>query len=415
MRGKVSEEDKNILRELAKKVAELAARPEMEERKRLWTEHNDLKLRRPLILVFPEGSWQELLPAASREVEEEGLWPVERELKRRIYTAEHLGDDSVIVDEWPVTSVVRQVSGWGLEEKRVPSPEQRGAWHYEPVLHSAADVARLRIPELYFDETATKARVEFFEELFGDILKVRYKGVHHITYHLMKQYTSWRGLEEMMMDIYCNPQLIHDVMEFLVEAHSRILEFYREHNLLRLNNDNTYQGSGGNGWTRSLPADDFSGVVRPQDMWSFAESQELAQVGPEHHNQFALAYEKRLLAPFGLTAYGCCEDLSRKLDYVCTIPNLRRISISPWADVEIAAAGLQDRYIFSWKPNPAHLVGRFDPEMIRSYIRHTLEVAKEHGCILELVLKDTHTCDGEPERFSTWTRIAREEITRVYG
>ena len=30
-----------------------------------------------------------------------------------------------------------------------------------------------------------------------------------------------------------------------------------------------------------------------------------------------------------------------------------------------------------------------------------------------MILKDTHTCQFHPERFTLWTRIAREEIERA--
>jgi hypothetical protein len=126
-----------------------------------------------------------------------------------------------------------------------------------------------------------------------------------------------------------------------------------------------------------------------------------------------LQYEKRLLEPFGLSGYGCCEDLTRKLDDVFTIPSIRRISISPFADVDKCAEKLQGDYIFSWKPRPAHLVGQFDEGAIRKYIRHTIEMAQKHGCVLEMILKDTHTCEHHPERFDRWTQIAREEVSRI--
>ena len=129
--------------------------------------------------------------------------------------------------------------------------------------------------------------------------------------------------------------------------------------------------------------------------------------------EFVLQYEKQLLAPFGLNGYGCCEDLSRKLDDVLTIPNIRRISISPFADVERSAARMKGEAIFSWKPHPSHLVGGFDEEKVRAYIRHALEICQENGCYLEMILKDTHTCEFHPERFDRWTRIAREEIRRM--
>jgi hypothetical protein len=205
-------------------------------------------------------------------------------------------------------------------------------------------------------------------------------------------------------------------MAFLEEGHRRLLKQHVEMGLLAFNNDNSYQSSGGNGYTDELPLPDADPAhVRPCDMWASAEAQEMAQVSPEHHYEFILAYEKRLLAPFGLTGYGCCEDLTRKMELVFTIPHIRRISIAPWADVDVCASKLKGGYIFSWKPNPAHLVGGFDPRAIRSYIRHTIDAARAGGCVLEIVLKDTHTCEQHPERFDQWTRIAREVIREVYG
>jgi hypothetical protein len=50
----------------------------------------------------------------------------------------------------------------------------------------------------------------------------------------------------------------------------------------------------------------------------------------------------------------------------------------------------------------------FNAEFIRAYIRHTLDVCRANGCVVEMVLKDTHTCEHRPERFGEWTRIARE-------
>ena len=103
------------------------------------------------------------------------------------------------------------------------------------------------------------------------------------------------------------------------------MQQYIDHDLLRLNNDETYHSSGGLGYTDELPQADFDGTVRPCDMWASAEAQEMAQVSPAMHAEFILPYERRLLAPFGLNGYGCCEDLADKMDDVLTIPNLRRV------------------------------------------------------------------------------------------
>jgi hypothetical protein len=203
-------------------------------------------------------------------------------------------------------------------------------------------------------------------------------------------------------------------MAFLTEGHLRRMQWHVDHNLLALNNDSQYQGSGGNGWTDDLPAPGFDPArVRLCDMWGTAEAQELALVSPAQHVEFCLQYEARLLAPFGLNNYGCCEDLTRKMADVLALPNIRRISVSPFADVDACAAQIEDRAIVSWKPHPGHLVGNFDADHVRGHVRHALEVAG-HGH-LEMVLKDTHTCESHPERFDQWSRIAMEEIERFAG
>ncbi len=400
--------DRRRLRDLANRVAEIAALPVMAERREMWRRHNALRRVRPMILVFPEGSWRELLPDESLGCEGSQARRIEIELRRRIYTHEHFHDDTVIEGEWGVGAAVGS-TGWGLEPEWTYSDDPTGARAFKPVIHTPADLKKLRFPDVTHDEAETARRLVHAQELFGDILDVKLKGVAHVSYHLMSQYTALRGLEQVMIDMIAEPRWLHDAMALLEAGHRRVLEQYVGLRLLSLNNDNTYHSSGGNGWSDELPQPDFDGEhVRPRDMWASAEAQELAQVSPEMHEEFSLQYEKRLLAPFGLTGYGCCEDLTRKLDDVLGIPHIRRISISPWADVDACAEKLGGHCIFSWKPHPAHLVGEFRPDMIRRYIRHTLAVTR--GCVIEMVLKDTHTCEHRPERFTEWTRIARELV-----
>jgi len=44
-----NEKEKSVIRELAKRLAELANQPIMEERRKLWYAHNDLKTDQPVI------------------------------------------------------------------------------------------------------------------------------------------------------------------------------------------------------------------------------------------------------------------------------------------------------------------------------------------------------------------------------
>jgi hypothetical protein len=401
--------DRRILRDLARRVAEAAHLPVMAARRREWKRHNDLRPGRPMILIFPEGAWRELLPEAALQCETPEARAMETELRRRLYAGEQFDSDNVVEAEWVVSKAIRS-TGWGLEARHLDSPATHGAWAFDPVLSEPAELMRkLRFPEIIYDERETARRLELAQELFGDLLQVRLKGVSHVSFHLMNQYTGLRGLEPAMVDMCAQPEALHEAMAFLTEGNRRLIRQYEALNLLSLNNDNTYHSSGGVGYTDQLPAPGFDPErVRPCDMWASAESQELAQVSPRMHAEFAMEYEKRLLDPFARSGYGCCDNLTRKLDDVLAIPNIWRISIAPSADVEACAERLGSRALFSWKPDPTYLVGPFSPERVRDYLRHTLAVTKE--CVLEMILKDTHTCESHPERFTQWSRIARELV-----
>ena len=132
------------------------------------------------------------------------------------------------------------------------------------------------------------------------------------------------------------------------------------------------------------------------------------------HREFAIDYERRLLTPFARSGYGCCEALTKKLDDVLSLPNIWRVSISPFADVDACAPKMADRAIFSWKPHPAELVGHWDEHAVEAYLRHACEAVKANGCVFEMILKDTHTCESHPERFDAWTRVARRIVREVW-
>ena len=398
--------DRDVLRDLAKRVAEIAALPVQAERREMWKRHNALERVRPMVLIFPEGSWRELLPQSTLLCEDERARQMEVALRRRLYYHDHLPDDTVIEDEWVVRKAVSH-TGWGLEPRFIESSAEHGAWAFDPVILEPADLEKLKRPHVIHDEAVTERNLAEAQDLFGDILDVKLRGITHVSFHLMNFYCKLRGLCQVMMDMIENPSMLHEAMTILTEGHAGLVRQWDEMNLLDLNNDGTYHSSGGNGYTDELPPADFDPAhVHPRDMWASAESQELAQVSPEMHKAFALDYEARLLAPFGLTGYGCCEDLALKLDDVMDVPNMRRISISPFADVEQCAEKLGADYIFSWKPKPQHLVGVFDEEHIREYILEALDATR--GCVIEMVLKDTHTCEHHPERFTRWTEIVRE-------
>jgi len=415
---RVSPHDRAILRELAKRVRDASQNPMYELRKKQWTAHNQLQNTRPLLLIFPEGSWRELLPVSVLQCTDEQARGIEWALRRRLFMHERIDDDSVLEGNWIVTKSITD-SGWGLEPRRIMLDEKEKVgrketgYRYEPLINVPSDLKKLRTPQLFYDEKASRQAYQDAGDLFGDILHVELRGTGALSFCYTPLYTKLRGLTRVMMDMYEEPAMLHDAMTFMEQGYQKLVDQYLELNLLSLNNDSTYHSSGGLGFTDELPQEGFNpDRVRLQDVWASAQSQEMAGVSPEMHYEFVMQYEMRSLRSFGLNGYGCCDDLTNKLPYVFQIPHLRRISISPWADVEKCAELIGDRYIFSWKPNPSYLANdHFDETFVNEYIRRTLAAAQ--GCVLEIILKDTHTCRNQPERFSAWAGIVRGLVDQL--
>ncbi len=103
----------------------------------------------------------------------------------------------------------------------------------------------------------------------------------------------------------------------------------------------------------------------------------LGSVSPQMFEEYEVEYVKPLLEQFGLVYYGCCEPLHNRIDYIRKIKNVRKISMSPWADIRAGAEHIHGDYVISRKPNPAYLAAAsFDPELVRRELQETCRAAK---------------------------------------
>ena len=405
--------DRKILRTLASRMAELAARPLEQEKKDLWLAHNDLESTRPLVHCDPEGGWSEILPAKSLHCQGDLARRWELFLRKELFWGESMRDDKVIEAFFDIPYCAVE-SDWGLIETRIGG-QDKGSYIWLAPLKEYQDIDKLRAPQIRVDYEKTRQLLEQAEGIFRDVLQVRLKGIWWWSFGLTITLSKLRGLKQVMIDMYDHPEDLHKLMAFLRDATLREVDFLEQNGLLNLNNDNTPVGSGGFGWTKQLPHKDFDGLqVRTLDLWGFAESQETSGISPRMFAEFVFPYQLPLLPRFGLNCYGCCEALNKRWDSIKKIPNLRRVSVSPWADAKDMAEKLQADYIYSLKPHPGFLaVSPIDEESIRKNLRETLRITKVNHCQVEIIMKDNHTLAGHPENAVRWCQIAKEEACSI--
>jgi hypothetical protein len=402
----ISAKDREVLRRLASQVAELAARPIEQEKRDLWYRLNALEPTRPVVFCDPENGWNEIITMDQFECEGEMAMHWEMTLRKEIFWGAEMRDDRV-VEPFFIVSHVYDESDWGMHERKIGGSDG-GSYVWESPLKTYDDFDKLHYPIITVNYEATDRVFELANEVLGDILPVRLRTAWWWTLGMTWTLVNIRGLQQMMYDMFDHSDELHKLMGFLRDGHLAKLDYLEENGLFSLNNDGTYVGSGGFGWTNHLPGSDFNGHVRTKDMWGFTESQETVGVSPEMFAEFIFPYQLPIQERFGLNCYGCCEPLDKRWHVVKDIPNLRRVSVSPWANISDMADMLEDQYIFSMKPSPTDLaMTSFDEDRIRVELREALQ--KTRDCRVEVIMKDNHTIRNDPQRVVRWVQIAREE------
>jgi hypothetical protein len=401
----VQETDKLILRVLLEEYAEAANLPVQDETRERWLRLNDLSEVRPLVWIN-EIPWKEmdvngeLAPVCGDPY----LRELERGLRRMLYQWRHMRGDMVLDPYLTVQTVCGPTScyaDYGIQAE----VERAAARAFRGIIRSDADVARVRKPDVWVDREETARRLEVASEVCEGILPVRERGLVHQWAAPWDVMIQWYGIEQLYTDMYDNPGLIQSLLRRYMEIQDRVLEEQEALGLLDTGDGNYRIGSGGPGITDGLPTPADGEPVGPRHQWGCSSAQILSEVSPEMHWEFSLQYEKPYLERFGLTYYGCCEPLHRKAGILKRVGNLRKISISPFADVQESAEAAGRDYVLSYKPNPAILAGEsWDPDLARRRLADDLKAAR--GCCIEIIMKDITTIRGEPRRLWEWCAVA---------
>ncbi len=384
--------DKHILRDLGRQLAEAAADPVNEDRRLLHQRIREHKPIRPTITIYQEP-WSELNVGDELTLRCEDAFcrDIETALRQTLYKWRHYPGDMVV---YPVSFQRYCITdtGFGITEDvdvvRTDAANDVVSRHFHIQIRDETDITRIKVPVVTHDARKTEECFQKRGDIFDGILEVRKQGHGGFWFAPWDELVRWTGVQEILMDMALRPDYVNRLVSHFVDCWIKRLDQYEEQDLL------------------GAPA---------RTMAVSGAAQIFSEVSPDMHREFALQHEARFYQRFERVYYGCCEPLHAKVD-ICAecLPNLYKISMSPWVDFATAVRNVGDRFIFAWKPNPAHLAhDHWNPEAVRKDIREKLTTAVAGGCIVEVHLKDISTVRHQPARLTEWEHVAREEVERL--
>ncbi len=412
----MSQEDLQILRDVARRYRELAAQPIMDERRDLWRRHNSLERTRPPVIVFwSGGAWRREAPDEyCPKSTDEFCRAWEAQLLRMMFH-ECIGDDWII-EPWVTigaTVITPPGGSYGLPYHRTRPTEEDGACKFDPPLKELDDVKKLIRPHHEIDEAKTATSLARLQDAIGDIIDVdldRGPFYRHWRGCIAYDLARLRGIEQIMWDMADNPEWLHELVGFLRDSILGVQTKAEEDGDWQLANHQN-QAMAYAKELRDPRAN--SEPVKRKDLWYFMAAQEMALISPGMHEEFIFNYQRSIAEHFGLVAYGCCEDLTHKIDMLRKLPNLRRIAVTPVADVAKCAEQIRDDYVFSWRPNPAEMICcGYHPDLVHKIVSDAMEASK--GCHVDITLKDVETFMGRPQDLHDWVKVVRN-VTDKYA
>ena len=402
--------DLKTIRELATRVAQIAALPVQEEKRALWRKLNARKPARPMVMI-DQVCWNEMnaggeLTLRCTDAECRGY---EERLRRTLFQWQHFPVD-MVVEPFICVPMAIHNTGFGLqvkEEIAVSDPENAVVGHkFENQFQTESDLEKIRPPQVSHDPAETGRRLAVAHELFDGLLEIRPWGADPYL-SVWDPISMWMGVENALYALVDQPGLMHRMAARLTDGYLSMLDQLESQGLLS-GPQSLIHCTGA--YTDELPPPGYNPQQpRTQDRWMFGLAQMFSSVSPDMFNEFEVAYASRICARFGLVYYGCCDPLDGKMAEVRRIPNVRKISMSTWVNEERGAREIGGDYVYSRKPNPALVAtDHFHADRIRADLETTRRVCDQHGCPLEYILKDISTVRYEPQRLTEWARIAMQ-------
>jgi len=413
----ITEREKHLLRELAKRYAEVAASDAQKELRKRMIAHNDLMPGRPIVWI-QEIPWHEMdIEGKLTLTCEDGFaQDMERYFRRMLFQHEYFPGDIYFEPAYMLgKSCSLSDRGIKVKEDNLVTDEKNNisSHGYIDVLANEEDVEKFKMQTVTADPEADRASKAVAEEILDGILPVGLRG-RILYYAPWDEIARLRGVTEILFDLADRPEHLHNIMEAYTRNGISVIEQYEALGLLTADDPNIHCTPA---LSSNLPAADYNGgAYRLKDVWFRTMAQMFGDVSPDMHEEFDVQYSKRIADRCGMVYYGCCEPLHNKIEMlVRNYPNLRKLGVSPWANEEMCAEQIGNKFVYARKPNPAMVAMNTDVDALRAETIKTVETCLRHGCAYELVLKDISTVSYKPENLIVWEKTVREVLDSYYA
>jgi len=402
----ISDNDRLILRDLARKQLELANTPQMEALREAWTLHGCFSpASRPMILIETGSFAQDIVPPLMRCQGEEAR-NLEWQLHMNVVNHTLFGDDTIVKGYWPVTRH-SFFNAFGIEVRReVPKSGGLGHQFIPAIRDLSQDFDKLQPSKFGLDRESMRREMLYKRELLGDILPMRevgsflYSGPTMDIVHIM-------AMEDMFVAMCDQGELFHRMMAKLTCDYLAYFDMLEAQRVLLPTHDESHLCQGSYCFNDELPRKTDGGSTR--DVWGYMDSQESSGISPAMFAEFIAPYYRKISARYGLLSYGCCEGVDPIWDcFLSGLPNLRKLSISSWCNEEYIGERLRgQRIVYMRKPSP-NLIGvgaALDEEAVLAQTRKTVSAAR--GCHLELVQRDVYQIHNTPDKVRRYVELMR--------
>lgn len=406
--------DRERLRFLAARQMEIANSTKNLERVALWKRHNMYKGERPVIHIEVDTFAHEAINPFL-QCEDSFARQLEYSLLHNTINLDTFDDDRVVPAYFQMGyHTWFSLFGHNIKQSVVKKDDGTEMGHkFEHIIDDLADdFDKILSPSQFgVNKESTKEHFERISDIFGDILPV--KMVSNCLYSVPTQHVvHMMGMENMLYSIYDYPDEFKEMMNRIADDYIAYFKHLEKEGVLLQNHSFETVGQG----TMAFYDEEVkSGQVKTTDLWGFMDSQETVGMSPDMFREFIFPYYKRIAENFGRLSYGCCEGVDAFWDDIKTLPNLKKVSISPWCNEEVMAEKLKNSgIIYHRKPSPNFLgVGtKLDEEAFRAHIEKTLKLAR--GCRVEITQRDVYTVNNDIDKVKRYVEIIRESIENCW-